>query len=483
MRLSIFCALLLFFASGCSKFLEEPPEKRNNLEIKDTESLDLLLNFYNITFDRSRELVLATDNYELYKDYYDARPSTFTSSLQYILWMPALLEQQTYYWEQQFLKISYANTILASLDKVTGSQQDKKRLKEDAHLLRAYEYFQLATLFCLPYSEENRNQLGLPLKMSLSYDEDLRRKTLGQTMDFIEQELKLALETSETRSEEALWRVSKVGAQAFAARFYLYLHDYEKALAYADACLNSYSTLINYEAYFAPQMRTFMSNGGSYTQPNGSTDFRFGEFYLSRMMYNHTGNAVPSQELMDLYDKINDYRYDAFMVEDYSLNRSAVPGWAAYMQFGSIGLISGPTTAEMYLIRAECRARNNDAAGAIQDLNTLRRERYKSGTYVDLTEADFADKKSLLQFIIDERRREFPFTLRWYDIKRINTDPANILDKITITRHFYEYDGVSVNTNQMRTYTLAPGDKRFAWPLPRIDIQLSRGAIEQNPYD
>jgi hypothetical protein len=147
MRLSIFCALLLFFASGCSKFLEEPPEKRNNLEIKDTESLDLLLNFYNITFDRSRELVLATDNYELYKDYYDARPSTFTSSLQYILWMPALLEQQTYYWEQQFLKISYANTILASLDKVTGSQQDKKRLTEDAHLLRAYEYFQLAAVF------------------------------------------------------------------------------------------------------------------------------------------------------------------------------------------------------------------------------------------------------------------------------------------------------------------------------------------------
>lgn len=468
--------------TGCSKFLEEPPEKRNNLEIKDTESLDLLLNHFNIIFDRSRELVLSTDNYGIYKDYYKARPSSFTSSLQYILWMPTLLEQQSYYWEQQYLKISYANTILSAIDKVEGTQAEKKRLVEDAHLLRAYEYFQLAALYCLPYSEENRNQLGLPVKETLNYGEDVKRRSLAATMEFIENELKLAMETSESRNPSLLWRVSKEACYAFAARFYLYMHDYENAQKYANLALESYSTLVNYQTYFEPTLRTFNSNGGTYTTPNGGSDFRFEEFYLSRIMYNHTQNAVPSPQLLNLYDQTNDYRYHAFIVEDYSLNRAAVPGWPAFMQFGGIGIISGPGTPEMYLIRAECRARNNDKAGAVSDLNELRKNRYKHGQYTDLAVTDFADTKSLVQFVIDERRREFPFTLRWYDIKRINSDPANLVDKITITRDFYEYDGVQVNENQPRTYTLAPGDKRFAWPLPRIDIQLSRGAIEQNSY-
>lgn len=474
---------VLLFIAGCKKFLQEAPEKKNNLEIKNTEALDLLLNHYNIIFDRSRELILATDNYSLYKDYYKAKPSVFNSSLQYILWVPKLLEQQSFYWEQQYLKISYANTILASIEKVEGTAEDKRRLQEDAHLLRAYEYFQLATLYCLPYSDNSKNQLGLPLKQTLEYDENVKRKTLGETMEFIRNELNLALQTTRVRDKSDLWRISKPAALAFAARYYLYLHDYDKALQYADEALTAHSTLVNYEAYFKPTMRTFNSNGGSYTAPNGASDFKFDEFYYSRIMYNHTLNAVPSQSLENLYDKTNDYRYQAFFVENYSLNRAAVPGWSAYWQFGSIGLVSGPSTAEMYLIRAECRARKNDLSGAINDLNILRNSRYVSGTYVNLTTSDFSGVKNLVQFIVDERRREFPFTLRWYDIKRINSDPANLLDRVSVTRDFYAYDGISVDTNQQKTYTLTPDDKRLAWPLPRIDIQLSRDAIEQNPYD
>ncbi|HEY8387467.1 MAG TPA: RagB/SusD family nutrient uptake outer membrane protein, partial [Parasegetibacter sp.] len=404
-------------------------------------------------------------------------------ALQYVLWFPNLLEQQSYYWEQQFLKISYANAILSNIDKVEGTAEDKKRLTEDAHLVRAYEYFQMTMLYCLPYSEENRNQLGMPLKQTLDYGEDVKRKTLGETMDFIKAELDLALQTSEERVKSRVWRVSRPAALAFAARFYLYLHDYDKALYYADEALKLHSTLVNYETFFEPNMRTFTSNGGTYTQPNGSTDFQFDEFFYSRVMYNHTSNAVPSEKLLGLYDQANDYRYKAFMVEDYSLNRSAVPGWSAYMQFGSIGIISGPSVPEMLLIRAECKARKNDIPGAVTDLNTLRRERYIAGTYTDLTAGTFANAKAATQFVIDERQREFPFTLRWYDIKRINSDPANLLDKITITREFYDFDGVNVNTSQTKTYSLAPGDKRYAWPIPRIDIQLSRGALEQNPYD
>ena len=301
-------------------------------------------------------------------------------------------------------------------------------------------------------------------------------------MEFIEDELELALQTTITRNEDALWRISKEACWAFAARFYLYLHDYEKALQYAKSALNAHSTLVDYESYFGSAMRTYNSNGGTYTIPNPTSDYGFEEFYFARMMYNHTGNAVPSQSLLNLYDQVNDFRYEGFIVEDYSLNRAGVPGWPAYMQFGSIGILSGTTTAEMYLIRAECRARDNDLSGALDDLNLLRSYRYKSGTYTDLTLTDLPDKKSLLQFIIDERRREFPFTKRWYDIKRINSDPEAILDRITVSREFYAYDGIEVDVTQTQTYTLSPDDPRYAWPIPEIEIQLTRGSIVQNPY-
>src|SRR5690606_36769839 len=136
---------------------------------------------------------------------------------------------------------------LANIDKVEGTAADKKRLTEDAHMVRAYEYFLMTILYCLPYSEENRIQMGIPLKQTLDYGEDVKRKTLGETIDFIKAELDLALQTSEERVKSQVWRVSKPAALAFAARFYLYLHDYAKALYYADEALKLHSMLLNYE--------------------------------------------------------------------------------------------------------------------------------------------------------------------------------------------------------------------------------------------
>lgn len=473
----------VLFLTGCEEFLDVPPEKKNNLEIKTTEALDMLLNNYDVIFDRSREVVLSHDNYGLYKDYYLARPSRFDGHLQYVLWFTDYCALQTYYWEKEFLKIAYANTILATIDDVEGTAQEKALLAQDAHFLRAYEYFNLATLYCLPYSDETKSALGLPLKRTLVYDEDITRKSLEETINFIEEELNHALETTQPRDINRLWRISLPAVQAFAARFYLYIHDYQKAEDFANKALLAHSSLVDYETYFTPTMRTYTSGGGTYVAPNAATDYKFDEIYFARVLYNHTQNAVPSEDLLNLFDQANDYRYEAFIVEDYSYNRASVPGWPAYWQFGSIGMLHGPTTAEMYIVRAECKARRGDIPGAVADLNAVRSHRYKSGTYTDLLASDFATNKAAVQFVIDERRREFPFTQRWADIKRINSDPANIVDKITITRDFFESDGLSANPSTNKTYTLAPGDKRFAWPIPSIDIQLSNGQLKQNPYD
>ncbi|RZL37602.1 MAG: RagB/SusD family nutrient uptake outer membrane protein [Pedobacter sp.] len=130
---------------------------------------------------------------------------------------------------------------------------------------------------------------------------------------------------------------------------------------------------------------------------------------------------------------------------------------------GTTLYFSGIATDEVYLTRAECNARLGNGDLALKDLNDLLRKRYKTGTYIDLTQRDPA---LLLQVIIQERRKELLFRgLRWADIKRYNRDGAGI----SLTR-----------TVAGKTYTLEANSARFAIPIPEDIIVLS--GIPQNSY-
>jgi hypothetical protein len=67
---------------------------------------------------------------------------------------------------------------------------------------------------------------------------------------------------------------------------------------------------------------------------------------------------------------------------------------------------------------------------------------------------------------LDERRKELPFTglVRWEDLRRLGNDPR--------------FAKAIVHIYKGNRYELIPGDNRFAFPLPDLEIQLS--SIEQN---
>ncbi len=79
---------------------------------------------------------------------------------------------------------------------------------------------------------------------------------------------------------------------------------------------------------------------------------------------------------------------------------------------------TGITTAEMYLISAECYARLNEVNKAMEQLNTLLVNRIRTADFIPVVAID---KTDALNMVLEERRKELIFRgLRWSDIKRYN---------------------------------------------------------------
>lgn len=117
----------------------------------------------------------------------------------------------------------------------------------------------------------------------------------------------------------------------------------------------------------------------------------------------------------------------------------------------------GMRTAEVYLILAEAKARQNDLSGAVEVLNLLREKRIK-GSEAILPEP--ATQREMMQEIINERRKELLLGFsRFWDLKRFNTEPDYAK---TITRVF---PLVSTNVEQ-KTYTLKPDSRLYIIPFP-----------------
>lgn len=119
---------------------------------------------------------------------------------------------------------------------------------------------------------------------------------------------------------------------------------------------------------------------------------------------------------------------------------------------------------EMMLIKAEALARKNDSQ-ALDILNELRKYRFTEEDYTMLTkDAD----KSLLDIVLEERRRELVLSgLRWFDMKRLVNE--GIYTK-TLTR----------TTPDGTVHTLAPGSNRYLFPIPQSIINKNSNIV-QNP--
>lgn len=500
-------AFILVLNIGCDDFLDERPSKSTSVVPETIEQLEALLNDYDSFYrEYSRELLYSTDDYGFYTEIYDNLSSAYTAQhLAYGTWNAELIENMTsiLYWPAEWKKVFTANMVLQNLGSVSGSEEKKAQLRAECHFIRAYSYFKMATIYCLPYSEDTKEELGLPLKQSTSFEESVSRASLQETYDFIESDLIKALELKHSFSQvndfNETWRANTAAVNGFAARFYLGMNDYENSLLYSDKALQEYDVLRNYNtdmrfSDIPNEVTIFNPNPTQVTIDYPYTHdqqvaiqdrLEFGEFYYYRMFYNGAYNYYPSLELLNLYDKTYDLRYKYHIVEDYTYDRGAVNppySYPGYIFFFKTEIPSGPSVSEMLLTKGECQIRLGAFEEGLNTVNILRNARMDVNAPAEIKNLNAANQSEALNKVLQERRRELPFVHRWFDIRRYNSND-NPSDDVTITRTFYPYNASAILKNESPIiYTLEPNSRHYAFPIPMTDIIASEGVLQQNEY-
>ena len=359
-------------------------------------------------------------------------------------------------WDIPYEQVFYANVVLDGLDQVKADStnvQDWNAIKGAALFMRAFAFYNLAQLFAPVYDNLSAaTDLGIPLRLSSDVHAISTRATVRQTYKQILDDLRMAdnlLPAALPLTNRN--RPSKPAAFALQARVHLSMRSYDSAGIYANKSLQLYSTLINYDTVSISNLPFAATNSETLYQSGFLTS---AEQIIVAVFY---PRCVVDSTLYASYD-FADLRKQIF----YRVNGSGYPNIRGSYN-GSLYPFSGLATDEVYLMRAECRARGGDITGALSDLNTLLQKRWKSTVpFIPITAGSAAEA---LNTILVERRKELAFRgLRWTDLRRLNKENANI----KLTRLLFG-----------QTYSLSPNSLLYVLPIPPDVIALS--GIQQNP--
>lgn len=354
-------------------------------------------------------------------------------------------------WNMPYQQVLYANVILDGLSKMTPTDQNTPQwnnMRGAALFTRAYAFYNLAQVFALPYNTATANtDLGIPLKLTPNVDEKLQRSTLEQTYSQILKDLLEAKTLLPDTLSSIRIRSNKPAAFAQLARVYLSMRQYDKAGAYADSSLQLYKALTDYNTRDPNSTRPF-------DKLNVET------MYQSRLVETNILKGISGSGLVntDLYNSYatNDLRRSLFF---YTISSGKFTFKGSYT--GLIWAFTGLATDETYLIRAECKARAGNVNGAMDDLNTLLVQRWKTGTFVPFTATSWQEA---LDTILIQRRKELPCRgVRWTDIRRLNLEAPSIKPVRFINNLPYE---------------LPVNSPKYALPIPPDAEQL--GNYTQN---
>ena len=478
----IYIVIFSMLSFACSEeFLDVAPSKSTATTIESFNDLDALLNFNTVQVVTDYATFFATDHACLPQNLLDENIFNQEVIDNYTL-NTEVDRSKDRAWEGRYSNLRLPNLILDILNSGNLGQPISEEeiaqvelIKAECHFLRAYTFFELAVLYAKHYNSGTENEPGIVLKRTASLEESQVRSTLKETFDFIFSEIDEALKFPADMPKQSMFRIDKSAVHALAARVHLYVGDYTNAETQANTALSIFSGVYDMSTLtfdYNPSYWSLSYAGTSVVRQTASAweyvDV-IGDQYFYYEKKNPSWNISPSQELLDLYEP-GDYRF-RFYVKDWFTRSSVVinndDAWWSYHPLYVGKVLGGVGVPEMYFTRAECKARKNDYAGAMADVEMVRIHRFGSADYKPLVIPISA--KATVDAIIDERRREDPFEYRFMDIKRLNNDP--LTDDIVLTRIL-----------NGETITIQPNSPVYARPIGSEVINLSGGETTQNQY-
>jgi len=389
-------------------------------------------------------------------------------------------------WAVAYRGINDANYALEYLPKLKlsdvpssgtlSSQQVLDHMRGEALFLRSLFYMELLRVYSYePGKEVNGFNLGVILRdtpTEVVSDADNRaRSTNLESYQFVEADLLEATNLLLPASAiGAAWpaslgtntfpfRATKAAAHALLARHYLNWSRFADADTQATTALTlvpvaapvsaanfvaAFSTATHPESIFEIEIRPTDWSGvdGANNSMNSiTTNMLSGSQYV----------IAASAELIAAHEA-GDVRRNLYINTGATLNKPQSRKWPAE-KGAFVENVPVIRRAEMYLIQAESRARQNNDAGAQTAVNSIRTNRGLTATALTGT--------ALIDLIMNERRVEFALEgFRFYDFKRLGLDipkPAA--------------SGVA---------TLPYTDFRMLQQLPNDQVLLNSN-LEQNP--
>ena len=308
-----------------------------------------------------------------------------------------------YVWAQNYKAISHANEALEGIAKL-GNDPKLNPAKAEALLARAYAHFELVNTFCKAYNPTTSNaDLGIPyaLTSETKLDPKYGRSTVAQVYQHIAADLQEGLPLIEdSYYQMPKYHFNKKAANAFAARFYLYYQNWDKAIEYANNVLSTNdvttkSLLRNWED-FRDVNKAGSTNQGSRALYYAREDIEANllllpissqlptAYYTQGLAKRYTHNVFISEtqtiEAKNVWDPQgksgkNNYGYEFywFMPIKVDNGRNSTVFFDKFPSFStgstSRTVIVPFTTDETLLVRAEAKIHKGEYEAALKDLN------------------------------------------------------------------------------------------------------------------
>lgn len=332
--------------------------------------------------------------------------------------------------------------IYEELPNIDIPESDFNEITAAASFLRAYAYLVGAYTYG-----------GIPIVTTTNVEEnrDIPRATLDETLEFIESELLYALDKLPEESFNS-GEATNGAVKALLARYYLFRGNWTEAEKYATDVIEGNGTkTYTLEEEFVDAVSDFSTESileivySANDNPGTSTNFSINNLFVGRR------EIIPSIEMVLALQNDGGDR-NVVLEFDGANARGADNGWTI-IRYGPFDNIQVFRLAEMYLIRAEARAQQDDINGAASDINVIRQ---RAG--VPLIQGN--SKNQLLLALENERRMELCFEgHRWYDLVRTGRAQA-----------------------VMEEFTSNWSEKDELWPIPLREINNNPSLSNaQNP--